>query len=50
LASVDDVDVSTFELGVNYFVTPVVSVGADFITLGQDGDGDSIALNANMRF
>lgn len=50
LESVDDADLSTFQVGVNYFVTPVVRVGADFITLGQDGDGDTLAINANVRF
>lgn len=49
LASVDDVDVSTVQFGVNYFVTPVVRIGADYISLGQDGDGDTLALNANLR-
>lgn len=47
---VDNYDESTFQVGVNYFVTPVVRIGADFITVGQDGDGDTLALNANIRF
>ncbi len=50
LTSVDSEDVSSLGLRVAYFVTPVVGFGVSYETLGQDGDGDTIALSAAVRF
>ena len=44
------IDVSTIDVRANYFVTPVVRLGLGYVTYGQDGDGDAIALDASMRF
>ena len=50
LVSGDDYDTSAFDVRANYFVTPVVGLGLSYTTLGQDADGDTIALDAIMRF
>ena len=50
LERVDDYKESTIDIRANYFVTPIVVVGLAYETVGQDGDGDSIELNAAMRF
>ena len=50
LMSVDNVDVSTIDVRADYFVTPLVALGLNYETLGQDGDGDTVALVAAVRF
>jgi hypothetical protein len=50
LYSVDAGDISTLSVGVNYFVAPSIKLSAEFATLGQDGDGDSILLGGVVRF
>lgn len=50
LVKYDNGDTSAFDVRANYFVTPVIGLGLSYTTLGQDADGDSISLDAVMRF
>ena len=48
--SYDNADTSEISVRADYFVTPIVRLGAAFTTLGQDADGEAIQLNAAVRF
>jgi opacity protein-like surface antigen len=50
LASIDEEDVSTLGLRVNYFVAPSIKLSAEVESLGQDADGDAIMLSGAVRF
>ena len=50
LQSAGDADISTIDIRADYFVTPVARIGFGVTTLGQDGDGQTVQLNAAMRF
>lgn len=50
LLSIDEYDESTLGLNATYFATPVLELGLDYASSGQDADADMLALSAAFRF